>query len=150
MYTSYSLPPSFGPVCTFLSPTSNATRNLDTQLYAAIVAVISTISFSLNCACFNLSNTASGTRTSRVMASVYASTADSLSPRISSGCRGSDFRTASTCALETSDADSRIGECDSHSYHALFSTATRHMAVSRMAGGRVVLVRIEPRNEFLL
>lgn len=43
----------------------------------------------------------------------------------------------------------KIGECDSHSYQALFSTATRQIAVSRTAVERVVRVRMEPRKEFL-
>ena len=42
-----------------------------------------------------------------------------------------------------------MGEWDSHSYHALFSTATRQIAVSRTEVGRLVAVRMEPRNEFL-
>lgn len=42
-----------------------------------------------------------------------------------------------------------MGLCDSHSYQALFKTATRAMAVSRMDVGSEVLVRIAPRKEFL-
>lgn len=42
-----------------------------------------------------------------------------------------------------------MGEWDSHSYHALFSTATRQIAVSRTEVGRLVPVRMEPRKEFL-
>jgi hypothetical protein len=57
--------------------------------------------------------------------------------------------------IEVEEADgpsaaSKIGLCESHSYHALFKTATRQMAVSRTAGEREVRVRIEPRKEFLL
>ena len=42
-----------------------------------------------------------------------------------------------------------MGLCDSHSYHALFKTATRAIAVSRIDVGNEVLVRIAPRKEFL-
>jgi hypothetical protein len=57
--------------------------------------------------------------------------------------------------IEVEEADrpsaaSKIGLCESHSYHALFNTATRQMAVSRTAGEREVRVRMEPRKEFLL
>jgi hypothetical protein len=45
--------------------------------------------------------------------------------------------------------DFKMGECDSHSYHALFNTATRQTAVSRTAIDNVVLVRMAPRKEFL-
>jgi hypothetical protein len=99
---NYSSPPSFGPSCAFLSPTSNATKNLLTQLYAAIVAVISTISLSLKKP-FSRVNTASGTLTSSVMASVYASTAacaSDKSPSLAS-C-GADLSTAVMCAGVTS------------------------------------------------
>jgi hypothetical protein len=43
----------------------------------------------------------------------------------------------------------KMGLCDSHSYHALFSTATRAIAVSRTEVGREVFVRMAPRKEFL-
>lgn len=43
-----------------------------------------------------------------------------------------------------------MGTWDSHSYHALLRTATRHMAVSRMPAERVVFVRMAPRKEFLV
>jgi hypothetical protein len=96
------------------------------------------------------SKTASATRTSSVMASVYASTAESWTPRIlDKGWCGGEVRTALTWSFVTSSADPKIGEWDSHSYHARFSTATRHMAVSRTAVGRLVRVRMEPRKEFL-
>jgi hypothetical protein len=52
--------------------------------------------------------------------------------------------------MDSPGAEARIGEWDSHSYHALFSTATRDIAVSRIEIGRVVWVRIAPRKEFLV
>ena len=54
-----------------ISPTSNATRNLLTQLYAATVAVISTISLSSKIR-LNRANISSFTFTPIVIASVYA------------------------------------------------------------------------------
>lgn len=58
----------------FFSPTSNATKNRLTQLYAAAVAVISTTSRSLKNPLSSW-NTSSGTLTVFVMASVYFITA---------------------------------------------------------------------------
>lgn len=138
-----------GPFCLLHSPTSSATRKRLTQLYAATVAVISTTSLSLKCF-FSFWKTSSETCTSSVMASVYANTAACFSSWMPSfTCLDSEWSIASTCSGEMFGAERRMGECASHSYQALFSTATRHMAVSRMEVGRLVEVRIAPRKEFL-
>lgn len=119
-----------------------------------MVVVISTNSRSVNFA-LTLLNSSVGTSTFSVIASVYSRTSRCCSSN------GNFFPSSElhvpTGALKIACKPSsgsfpsliNIGAWCSHSYHALFSTATRHMALSRSEWDIDVPVRMAPRNEFL-
>lgn len=165
----------------FCSATSNATRNLDnvnqvaenekptayldTMLYAATVAVISTISCSLKPALFSSSKRGWGTSTCLVIASAYRNAAHCLSfkPPFETGCSS---LTALKLASFTPDASSRMGQCAFHleassiwnssfgsaltySNQASLIRAGLRIAISRISSGRLFRVLTAPRREFL-
>lgn len=139
--------PAHSGAFSFCSPTSNATKNRLTRLYPATVAVISTISLSLNPAAFNAPNVPSSTCTSRVIASAYRNTAHSASDSSPCDVGCSCLMTLSFDSVNPGES-SRMGACAFHSNQALLIRAGRQMAISRMESGREFLVRIAPRREF--